>query len=305
MTARPRALGTALVAAMIVLAGCGSQPGSPTAVTAQGLAAAPAAAPAVVDAAVAVRGEAGRVEIRVTGLAARKLLATTADISRIKVTLSGGPLTEPVVKEVTAAALAGGQGTVAFDAVPHGTVNVAIEVLDAAGEKIGEQAATATVARGETAVVAVALQLVETHVASENGNLALDLAVSDGEIVVDPIASPSPRPSTPVLSPAPSPTPTPTPGGVTLAGALERTWYADGTIRVRGEVKNGGAVATDVEVTITWRNKGLFGWKTAETRTVTVASVAAGSTAYFSATSTEKIANLFGQGTAEAAVTKP
>lgn len=299
MTARPRALGTALVAAMIVLAGCG-QAASPTA--------APAAAKRAAAAAQAlelpVAADAGRVEIRVQGLAARKLMATTADVASLKVTLSGGPLAAPTTKTVTAAQLSGGKGTVAFDAIPNGTVNVAIEALDAGGAKVGEKATTAAVTGGQTAVVAVALKLVDTHVTSTDGNLALDLEVQDGAVVVDPIASPSPRPSSPVLSPAPSPTPAPT-AAFAVSGELERTWFADGTVKVKGKIKNTGGATSDAEVTVTWSNKGLFGTKTVETQTLTLEDVAPGRTASFTATSAKKVANLFGQGAVDVTVGTP
>lgn len=297
MTARPRALGTVLVAAMLILAGCGQ-------------AASPVAAPAkrTTTAAQAlelpVAAEAGRVEIRVQGLAARKLMATTADVASLKVTLSGGPLAAPTTKTVTAAQLSGGKGTVAFDAIPNGTVDVAIEALDGGGAKVGEKATTAAVTGGQTAVVAVALKLIDTHVTDTNGNLALDLEVQDGDVVVDPIASPSPRPSSPVLSPAPSPTPTPT-AAFAVSGELERTWYADGTIKVKGKVENTGGATSDAEVTVTWSNKGLFGTKTVETQTLTLEDVAPGRTASFTATSSKKVANLFGQGSVDVTVDKP
>jgi hypothetical protein len=334
MNPRPRALGTLLAALMFVVAGC-TAPAHPWAPQHQGLlaqvgqATSPAAptakaattkAPATKAAAVALpvdAAAAGRVEIKIDGLAARSLMATTAQISRIKVALTGGALPGAVRKEATASALAGGKGTITFEAIPAGTVDVTIEALDADGATLGEKATTATIARGETAVVAVALKLNPTHVASENGNLALDLTITDGDVIVDPIAPASPRPSSPVLSPAPLPTPTPTatptatptptpsPATVALTGTLDRTWFADGTLKVRGYVENTGGTAAAVKVEVRWKNRGLIGWRVVETQTVDVGSVAAGAVKAFTATSTKKITNLFSDGEVEVEVTAP
>lgn len=300
MFVRPRALGPTLVAAAIVLAGCG-QTGAPTAPVAAAVAktAKAAAAQPQVQADLALATD-GRVEVRVGGLAARKLMATVAQVASITITLSGGPLATPRVLNVSAAALAAGKGTVAFDAVPNGTVAVAIEALDAAGVKIGEKATSAVVQRGQTAVVAVSLKLQDTHVASENGNLAFDLEVQDGTVVFDPIVSPSPRPSSPVLQP----TPTPAPGTFTISEEAS-TWYADGTIKHTGRVRNAAGSARATQVTVTFTAKGVFGPRVVETIVVDLGNLGAGATARFTATSTKSVKSLFGKGTAEAVVGEP
>lgn len=275
-----------LVVATLLLAGCGQLAAPPAAKLAApaALAASPASAAAAP----------GRVEIRLAGLpatGARKLMATVAEVAALKVTISGGPLAAPRTQTVAAAALAAGKGTVAFDAVPAGSVAVSIQALDAAGAKIGEQTSSATVARGQTAVVAVTLKLQDTHVASENGNLAVDLAIQDGDVVVDPIAS---------ASPTPTPSPSAPAYAINLVDDLTRTWHADGTITAKGAIRNDGQTTRDVTITIRWYRPGLLGENTIEEQPLTWAAVPPGATRSFTATSKKSIKGLFSKGEVEA-----
>jgi hypothetical protein len=145
--------------------------------------------------------------------------------------------------------------------------------------------------------VAVALKLDATHVAASVGAIAVDMAVSDGDVVVDPVASASPH--SPVLSPAPSPTPTPVPTGIVgFVGEAERSWYADGRMGVSGLVRNTWPSAQHARVKATFFKRGAFGFSQAETLTHDFGAIDAASQTYFHLESTQKLSSLWGQGTA-------
>jgi hypothetical protein len=278
------AAGAAALALLAALSGCG-RAASPLVVTP-----APAAAVAPAQGAEA-SATAGRVESRLSQPGYR-VQATVSQVKRLRVTLSGGPLPTPLVKEVTTDQLASGAGTVAFEGLPAGTVAVKVEALGADGGSLGSQSSNATITGGQTAVLAVALKLDATHVASANGNLAVDLTIRDGDVVVDPIASPSPRPTSPVLSPAPSPTPTPTPR-VVLAGDLSKSYWADGTMSVAGSVRNDFGAAKAVTASISFDRRVLL-VTVHETVSVELGTLAAGASKAFDVRSTKR----FGENTA-------
>ncbi|MDB5100986.1 MAG: hypothetical protein JWM80_5407 [Cyanobacteria bacterium RYN_339] len=279
--------GVILVAALAVLAGCGRAP-VPTV----------ASSTATTTAVALSVASAGKVEIRVAGLGGYHVAATTTQVTSLRVTLSGGPLATAVVQTVSAASLSGGHGTIVFADLPPGTVTVTIEALDAAGLVVGTKTASAPIANGSTAVVAVALQLDATHVAAAVGAIAIDVAVTDGDVVVDPVSSPSPRPSTPVLSPAPSPTPTPEPTGtVAIVGDAERSWYADGRMGVSGFVQNTWAVSKKARVKAVFYKRGAFGYKEAETLTHDFGAIDPASKTYFHLETASSVSSWSGQGT--------
>jgi hypothetical protein len=274
--------GAVLVAALAFLAGCGKAP-TPTTHVPQ------------TNVAVAV-ATAGRVEIRVQGLGGYHVAAVTTQVVKLRVTLSGGPLASPVVQTVDASSLSNGAGTIVFADLPAGTVDVKIEALDAADAVIGTKTASAPVTNGATAVVAVALKLDATHVAASVGSIAVDVAVSDGEVVVDPVASPSPH--SPVLSPAPSPTPTPVPTGiVAFKGDAERSFYADGRIGVSGLVQNTWPSAKSARVKATFFKRTAFGFSQVEALTHDFGAIDPASQTYFHIESSQKLSGLWGQGT--------
>lgn len=298
--ARPRAAGFALTLALAMLAGCGRGP-------------APMAAPAPATAAVATSvtsltlaptSSAGRIEIQVKGLGGYHLQATVGQVVTLRVTLSGGGLSAPVSKDVSAAGLSSGSGTVSFDGIPPGNVNVAIEALDADGNSLGTSQGTTTVAGGQTAVVNVALQLDPTHVTNPNGGVTVGINVTDGEVIVDPVASPSTQPSSPALSPAPSPTPTPspTPGTVGLYGDLVKSWFPNKTMGVQGVVQNTWTSARSVKLTATFYKRTLFGYSVEETQTKDFGTMTGGASASFELDSTGAVSNWLGEGDARVTI---
>jgi hypothetical protein len=289
-----RYIAAAPLALALLLAGCG-QHVAQLAVTAP---AAPVAA-AVQHEEVAIAADAGRLEVRVAGLGTGyRVQATVDQVKFIRVTLSGGALTAPTSKEV----VAGPAGTVAFSAVPAGTVNVKIEALDASGLRLGLKETTSAVAKGQTAVLAATLKLDATHVVGEVGALEVDLKVENGEVVTDPVVPASPRPSSPVFSPVPSPVPTVEPGVRTVTEP-KFTWYADGTMAVDASVKNFFATAKPVTVKVDFSSRGLTGWKVVETKTVAVGTLGSLATKAFSVRSTKKVSSLFSDGKATVTVT--
>lgn len=285
--------GFAFTAAVLALVGCGQTP-SP-------LSTRPVPAPeaAVAPAAQLTAAQTGRLEIRVAGLGGGyRVQATVGEVKYMRVTLSGGPLASPLSQEVSTAALASGRGTVAFASVPHGKVDVAITALDGEGLTLGTAKTTATVVRGETAVVAATLKLEATHVTSANGGVNFDLTLQDGDVVIDPIASASPNAGSPVLKPVPSPLPSVAPA-VALVGKTDRTWHSDGTLAVSGTVKNSLATTQSAKVTVTFKAKTLFGTKVVETVTEDLGLLSTKESTTFSVRSTEKVQTLWGDGSAE------
>jgi hypothetical protein len=290
----PRLTGVALVAALAVLAGCGTS-GAPVgapvsttnATTNLGLAAAST--------------QAGRVEIHVQGLGGYHVAATVSQVTTLHVTLTGGGLAAPLSKDLSTASLAAGKGTVTFDNIPAGAFSIEIKALDAAGASLGTSVGTTTVTGGQTAVVAVSLQLNATHVTSSNGAVAIDVAVTDGAVVVDPILSPSPRPSTSELSPAPSPTPTATPtpapsGTVAVSGDPVKQWYTNGMMGVSGTVSNTWPMVKGAKVTATFYKRTMFGTAQAEVQTQDVGLIWGNSSAKFDIKSVGNLSNWRGEG---------
>lgn len=284
-------LGAALVA--MVLVGCGQTPASFPEHTVPMPApdAAKAAAPAAT----------GTVELRVAGLGGYKVQATTSEVAALRVTLSGGALSEPLVQTASAAGLASGRGTITFAAVPAGTMDVAIAALDGEGFELGATATTAEVTAGETAVVAATLTLAPTHVTAAGGSVAFDLTVQDGAVIVDPIATASLDPASPVLSPAPSPLPTVAPE-VAVLGKVLKTWYGDGTLGVQGTVRNTFPTTRRVKVTVTFTKKTLFGTKVVETVERDLDLLKTKGTKTFDVRSSEKVTTWRGEGDAEVTV---
>lgn len=289
MSQQPRLslAGLAGVVLAVALVGCGQTIAPPEPQ--------PSAVPSLAPSAAAVglepMADAGRLEIRLGGASAYRVQATVDQVKTLRVTLSGSALSSSLVKEVTTSQLSGGKGTVAFEGVPKGNVNVKIEAIDGGSAVIGRKETTAEIVGGQTAVVAVALKLDATHVASDKGNMQVELELQNGDVVVDPIASPSPRPTSPILSPTPAPTPTPLPD-LTLSEGPTPTWWKDGTMSVAGVVKNNFSVPKTVTLAISFEAKNVFGYKrTIEVQTLELGELAAGATKAFDVRSTKRIGN--------------
>lgn len=266
--------GTTLVALAIALAGCGH--------TAATLTSAPAGAtaPQAQNVSLQLADTTGNLEIHLAQAKAAgyHVQATVSQVASLTVTLSGGPLTTPMSQTVTTSQLSNNQGAVDFSNVPNGQVAVTIAAFDASGKSLGSTSTSATIAGGQTAVVNVSFQLDPTHVASTNGNVDFNLTLQDGQTIVDPIASPSPQPSVPVL---PTATPTPTPRITVVSGPLD-TWYADGTMGVTGSLRNDFATARGVKVTAQFIRHGWFSSTVAQTLTQDLGQVQPGASTSYS-----------------------
>ena len=146
-------------------------------------------------------------------------------------------------------------------------------------------------------MVPVSLQLDATHQTNPNGGVGINVQISDGQVVVDPIAT-ADAGTTPAAKPTPTPTPTPsaTTGTVDLLGTPTKTWLTDGTMSVAGSVQNTWGVAKHVKVTATFYKKNLLGGSTiADTQSQDLGTVAGSSSAAFDIASPVKLRNLWGQ----------
>ncbi|MFN3429399.1 MAG: hypothetical protein ACK46X_05560 [Candidatus Sericytochromatia bacterium] len=248
----------AVLAAVILTAGCGQ--GAATLVPV----ATPTKAPVPHEGVEA----AGRLEVRVSGL------GDPIQATYLRVTVSGGQMRAPRSKEV----MADSTGAIALESIPAGPVKVTVEALDADGARVGLEATTTTVLKGQTAVASADLAL----------RAPRDVGY-DAPGQVSPSAAPE------------APTPTPTPEA-RLAGEPLVTWYADGTMGVEGVVTNYFATARTLRLKVEFSGRGLVGWKAVETKTASLGSVEPLGTRAFSIRSDKKISGLLADGKATVTV---
>jgi hypothetical protein len=138
----------------------------------------------------------------------RTLLATVADVSLYRITLTGNGLSSPIMQTAPAPAGSNGKVSTIFDDLVPGVYTVTVEALDAAGHVIGTTTETVTVVRGKCTVVSLHLKLDPTYVDNRNGSVQVLIDVEDGDIIERPI-----EPCTPVggYTPLVPCTPTPIP----------------------------------------------------------------------------------------------
>lgn len=142
--------------------------------------------------------------------------ATKADIKSLRITLSGGPLSAPVMQTVGYPPTA----DVTFTEIPAGSVSLKIEALDASSAVIGSASKSGiTVSSGQLTSVSLTLQLTPTQVTDGNGMVGIGLIINDGDIVIKPTPAPSPTP-TPRPTIAPTPVPTVAPTSAPVSGSV-------------------------------------------------------------------------------------
>jgi hypothetical protein len=249
----------AVLAAVLSTAGCGQ--GAATLV--------PVAAPTTASAPNEAVEAAGRVEVRVSGL------GDPIQATYLRVTVSSAGMRAPRSKEVMAAST----GAIALESIPAGPVKVTVEALDADGARLGVNATTTTVLKGQTAVASANLDL---------------RAPRDVGYDAPGQPSPSAAPEAPA-SPQPSPE-------ARLAGEPLVSWYADGTMGVEGVVTNHFPTAKSLRLKVEFSGRGLVGWKVVETKTSALGSVESQGTKAFSIRSDKKISGLLADGKATVTV---
>lgn len=159
-------------------------------------------------------GNNGAVQVSVAGAPTNRQLNTISDIATYRVTLSGGSLTTPQVKQCAAPPNSDGKVSVLFSPLDPGTYTMTVDVLDASGNVIGTGTQTGTVTAGQCTYIDINIVLSPVVVDNPQGSLGARITVTDGGTVTRPIG---PCPSTDGFTPldsasncaAPSPTPSP------------------------------------------------------------------------------------------------
>ena len=100
------------------------------------------------------RSELGQLQVDLkTTEQSRKVLATVADVTRYRITVSGNGLTTPIVKTCAAPTGSNGKVSALFDELLPGDYTITVEALDADGNVIGSDTQVATVKKGKCTVV--------------------------------------------------------------------------------------------------------------------------------------------------------
>lgn len=193
-------------------------------------------------------------------------LATAADVATLEFQIASSVLSAPKTQSFSRTSMPADK-RVKFTDLPPGSYTVTSVAKDAGGQNIGSKSATVTVVAGKTAVVQLALKLVDTQVANPNGNLYIDFDLLDGDVSVKPIEEPSPTPSpspSPSVSPSPSPspsasaTPNPNAGSLGLYNLVQRD-LPKGHREISGTVHNNANVALNAELKVEFKEyKGVI-----------------------------------------------
>ncbi len=177
----------------------GARAGTKAAGKAAGKSAATAKAPVAAAIPPAAAG-AGTLRVAFASLGAARSLMALDDVASVRVTLTAaGGATQ--VQTLDRAALTAASPAVAFAGVPVGQATLLVEVLDAAGNVIGQSQASAAVVARQTVEVGLTVRLAAT------GNVAATVAIVE-DATVTPAATPTPAPTAaPTATPAPSASP--------------------------------------------------------------------------------------------------
>jgi hypothetical protein len=118
-------------------------------------------------------------EVSVAGAVGRRVLATTADVARLVVTVDDGGAAH-YISDTTSAGLA------RFTDLAAGPAMVTASAYDAERRLLGEAKGTVRLVPGETGALALALQLEPAAPAAGNASMAVGVTIADGPVLNQP-----------------------------------------------------------------------------------------------------------------------